>query len=310
MLCQNAPTMNTITHKQSIPLGILYAILSAFFFAAMSVFVKKASPELPTSMLLFFRFGTSFILLLPWILTDSSFSLKVAEPGRYILRILASLLALFLLFYTIKFIPLTDGLMLNNTAPLFVPIIAWVLVRATISKKAIIGIVIGFIGVGIILHPSIAVFKPVSLLALIAGVLASLAIVQMRLISKTSSTKQMLFYYFLVSAVISGIFAAIQWRSPANASLWWYLAGIGLFGTLYQVFATFSYVTAPVRLMSPFTFLIVVFGALFDWLIWNNAPTWATLGGALLVIIGSIMTVVFGHKEIKSNSLKTEGKNT
>jgi len=46
-----------------------------------------------------------------------------------------------------------------------------------------------------------------SFMALGAGFLAALAIVQMRLISKTSSTYLMLFYYFLISTLVSGVFA-------------------------------------------------------------------------------------------------------
>jgi len=55
-----------------------------------------------------------------------------------------------------------------------------------------------------------------SFMALGAGFLAALAIVQMRLISKTSSTYLMLFYYFLISTLVSGVFAWPQWKMPAT----------------------------------------------------------------------------------------------
>ncbi len=76
-------------------------------------------------MPIFFRFAMSFILLLPWVMRDTSFRFKVQNPWRYGTRILSALLALFLMFYALKFIPLVNALLLNNTAPLFVPIIAY-----------------------------------------------------------------------------------------------------------------------------------------------------------------------------------------
>ena len=290
--------VKSISREQSIKRGVLYGIISSFSFAIMSVFVKLIGQDLPTSIIIFFRFAASLTLIAPWVLSDSNFVFKIHQPIRYIIRILAALLALFGVFYAIKFIPLVDALLLNNTAPLFVPIIAFIITGAKTPKKAIFGIFLGFIGIGIIMNPGKEIFSSASLIALASGVLAATAIVQMRLISKTSTTKQMLFYYFLVSTLAAGIAAFLQWKNPGSLKVWLLLGGIGMFGTLYQVFATLSYVTAPVRLMSPLIFLIVVFGGMFDWLLWSHLPTLLTLFGTVCVISGAIITVYFGQKEI------------
>ena len=49
--------------KECIKCGVLYGIISALSFAIMSVFVKLIGQDLPTSILIFFRFGTSLILI-------------------------------------------------------------------------------------------------------------------------------------------------------------------------------------------------------------------------------------------------------
>lgn len=286
--------------KQNLKLGIFYGIISSISFAMMSVLVKKIGHQVPTSMLIFFRFITSLICLLPWLLTNPQFSLKIQHPIRYIIRILAALSALFCAFYAINFIPLIDVLLLNNTAPLFVPIIAWLITGAKTPKKASLGIVLGFIGIAIVLHPGKEIISKASFIALCAGVLSALAIVQIRQISKTSSISQMLFYYFAISSLLSGIVAAWQWQSPGQLSIWITILGIGLFGTLYQVFATLSYSIAPVRLMSSLLFLTVIFGGFFDWWIWGQVPTKEMIIGTILVIVGASVTVYFGQKEIRS----------
>ena len=227
---------------------------------------------------------------------SNSFRFELAQPIRYMIRIISALLALFLMFYALKFMPLMNALLLNNTAPLFVPIIAYFLTGAKTPHKAWLGIVIGFIGIALILHPNQQVFSnPASLIALISGILAALAIVQLRLVSKSSSVIQMLFYYFLVSTVVSGVVAAIQWQMP-TAHLWWLLLGVGIFGALYQVFATWAYVAAPVRLVSPFMFFMVIFGGVLDWVIWGHIPSAVILIGAATIVIGSIVTIYFGKR--------------
>lgn len=283
---------------QNPKLGALFGFISALSFALTGVFVKKIGTDLPVSLLIFARFTISLILLMPWLATAKDFSFRIQEPVRYFFRIFSALLALYCLFYAIKFIPLVDALLLNNTAPLFVPIVAWLIVGAKTPRKAIAGILVGFIGILIILPPTHEIFSLPAIFGLLSGFFAAIAIVQMRLISKTSSLLQMLFYYFSVSTLISGIAATLEWQTPQGMDIWLMLLAIGIFGTLYQVFATLSYSIAPVRLMSTLTFLSVIFGGFFDWLIWDNTPSALTIIGALCVIIGAIITVYFGHKEI------------
>lgn len=292
--------IHSIVRRQSIQHGVFYGIISSLSFAMMSVFVKQLGEQLPTAQLIFFRFVTSLMILIPWVVFSKDFTFKVHQPVRYIVRILAALLALFFVFYAIKFIPLVDALLLNNTAPLFVPFIAWAMTGSKTPRKAFFGIVLGFIGVGVVLNPGkeILSLSFAACLALAAGFLSALAVVQMRLISKNSSTQQMLFYYFFVSTLISGGIAFIQWVAPGNMETWLRLLAIGIFGTLYQVFATLSYVTAPVRLMTSLMFLTVVFGGFFDWLIWGHIPSLFNIVGITLVIIGAIITIYFGQKEI------------
>jgi drug/metabolite transporter (DMT)-like permease len=285
-----------VLRQQNIKKGLIFGVMSAFCFALLGIFVKEIGDQIPTSQLVFFRFAISLVILLPWLLTDKEFSFKIHQPLAYVVRIMAALLALFFLFYAIKFIPLIDALLLNNTSPLFVPLIIWLTRGIKTPKKSLIGIILGLIGVGIILKPGNEILTIESFIALASGFFSALAIVQLRFISKTSSTKQMLFYYFFISTLISGIVAAMQWQSAITLKIWVLIVGVGILGTLYQVFATLSYVTAPVRLMSSLIFLVIIFAGFFDWIIWGQVPDIQTISGAILIIIGAIITVFFGRK--------------
>ena len=110
----------------------------------------------------------------------------------------------------IKFISLVDAILLNNTAPLFVPIVALLITGAKTPRKVWWGIVIGFIGVALVLHPGPQLFQLTSFIGLASGVLAAIAIVQIWVLSKTSTITQMFFYYFLIGTVASSAFALFQ----------------------------------------------------------------------------------------------------
>ena len=291
--------------EQNIRLGIIYGLTSAFIFALMSQLVKILGPDVPISMLLFFRFLISLIALIPFLIRDKSFKFKLIPPypKMYLIRILCPMIALGIIFYSINRFEIVNVLLLQNSAPLFVPILAWLITGVNTPHRVKLGLVIGFLGVAIILNPTTDIFNDLySMLPLFAGFLIALAILYVRLIGKVNTPNQMFFYYFYITTVISGIVALFEWKTPDSLEQWLLILAIGVSGLFYQVLATYSYLKAPVRLMSPLVFMQTVFGGFLDWIIWNNIPGISTFVGAILVITGGVMTVYFGmHLVNKQN---------
>lgn len=290
--------------KQNIRQGILFGLFSAFFFALMSQLVKMLGPGTPVSMLIFFRFFLSFIVLLPFLIRDRNFKFKLipSHPGMYLIRIVCPIVALAIIFFSLTRFELVNVLLLQNSAPLFVPILAWLITGVNTPNKVKIGLVIGFIGVAVTLNPTANIFKDLySLIPLLAGLMIAFTILYIRLIGKVNTPMQILFYYFYFSALISGFFVLFEWKTPENLEQWLLILGISISGLLYQVLSTYSYLKAPVRLMSPFVFMQTVFGGVLDWIIWNNIPGVSTIIGAILVITGGVITVYFGMHLIKQN---------
>jgi drug/metabolite transporter (DMT)-like permease len=75
----NVEAVITHPHRQHMSLGALFAIISAFSFAVMSVFVKKIGTDLPTSIPIFFRFAISYCC--PGYYAALLFNLKYIIPG-------------------------------------------------------------------------------------------------------------------------------------------------------------------------------------------------------------------------------------
>jgi drug/metabolite transporter (DMT)-like permease len=71
----NAEAIITHPHRQYIGFGALFAIISAFSFAVMSVFVKKIGTDLPTSMPIFFSILDQFYFIIALGVTQLVFSI-------------------------------------------------------------------------------------------------------------------------------------------------------------------------------------------------------------------------------------------
>ena len=283
-------------HQQHIPLAIVYTLVAAFCLASMSFIVKVIGNRATTDMIIFARFFICLLLVLPWVLKNPKETIKVIHPGKLIFRSLFTFLAMSCFFYALRQISLTDALLMNNTYPLFVPIVTAILVKTKTSYKIWCSIVLGFCGLAFILKPDASFFTSGGFIALGSGVFAAVAIVLIRLMTKASSILQILFYNFLIGSIIAAVFLPWNWM-VLDKEMIVLLFLVGLIGLGYQFFSTLAYAKAPVRITSPLMFFSVIFGTFGDYLYWNVEPDLFTLIGMGLIILGGSLTIYFGQKE-------------
>lgn len=284
-------------HEQHVGRGVFFAILAALSFTLMSLFGKIIGDLASTDTIIFFRFFISLILLTPWIVKDPKAVLHIAKPMTIISRSLFTLLAFVCFFYALKFIPLSNALLLNNSFPLFVPIAVWLMAGHRTSYKVWSGIVLGFIGIALVLQPGSGFFQFASVIGLASGILAAIAIVIIRRLTKIAPVTQILFYNFLICSILTALFLPLGWQS-FDRRTFLFLIAVGVFGAAYQLFSTLSYAKAPVRITSPLLFLCIPFGVIADWLFWHKIPDLFALIGMACVIAGGVITIYFGQKEI------------
>jgi len=101
---------------------------------------------------------------------------------------------------------------------------------------------------------------------------------------------RVLFYYFLLSTVLSVPIAVFDWQ-PFPAQAWGWLTGLGFAQLLSQVLIVVAYRYASAEKVGPFIYSVIVFTALIDWVIRGHAPTLITYVGMALVIGGGLVAV-------------------
>jgi len=290
--------MTDSQHKQHLPSSILFGVIAASSFSIMSLFGKIIGDQASTDTILFARFAISLIILIPWVIKHPHAALKVAHPKKLLWRSCFSLLSFACFFYALRFISLTDALVLNNTFPLFVPLVALIHSRVRTSRQVWLGIIVGFIGVLLVLQPGIHVFQPYSLIALGSGIFSAIAVVMIRHLTKTVSTLQILFYYFVFNTAATAIVLPFKWESLTSEVLL-LLLGVGICGALYQLFSTLSFAKAPVRIISPILSIAMVsVGLLADFIVWGDSPNMWGLIGIACIVVGGTLSIYFGQKEI------------
>jgi drug/metabolite transporter (DMT)-like permease len=279
----------------------IYILLAAFCLSLMATFVKISSSYVNNSMIVSFRFTISFLYVLLIIffkkLKNKNLHLKTKNIKLHILRAVFSMLAMYLLYYSLRFIPIVEANLLMMTNALFIPIIGFLFFKYKLSKKHLLAVIIGFIGIFLILRPSTMIFQSKALYALFSGLTASISFIYIRKISKVDHHHTSMFYYFLFAFLIS-IFLVFFNFEKIDKKTFFLLTLTGITGTLYQEFLIRASVYATAKFISAMIYTSLIFSTFFGVLFFKNIPTLITILGIILVIIGSILTIFYSKKEI------------
>ncbi len=281
--------------KTHLKRAVLFAVVGAACNAVMGASVKYASDFISTEMIVFARNCICLLLILPCI----SFSkLALHNWKMHLVRGVAGLTALFLYFYSLKFLPLADATLYFNIYPLLIPFVALAWKKIPIQHNLWGGMGIAFLGLLIILHPGARSFQYASFIAVAAGIAASVNVLAVRFSHYRDPVSHILFFYFFTLTLLSSFLTLVNfeanWTFTLESVKW--LLIIGVIGMAWQVCSTFATKYAPARISSIFTYTSVIFSMGIDYFIWHRAITlWMILGFAL--IVSGAALVVFLHKE-------------
>jgi drug/metabolite transporter (DMT)-like permease len=268
-------------------------IMLAFLLVAIMSALGKAA-TVSTSAIVFFQNFISLVLFLPWVLSHGLAQVKTHHLPLHIIRGLGGLLSQALMFIAILKMPLMNTVLLSNSAPLFIPLVALVWLHEKISARMAISLLLGFVGVLLILKPGPDLLRnPAAVIATAAAVCSAIALVTVNRLSSTEPTDRILFYYFLTASVFTVPFLPLGWHWPKGWQ-WLCLIGIGLCQAGSQLLIILAYRYARPGRIAPFNYSVVVFSGLIGWIFWNNRPDVLAVVGVLCVCAGGILTTMNG----------------
>lgn len=291
--------LQTATKDYNLKKALLFAITFSVFSSLMSFFVKTASNYTTDSVIVFFRFLFS-LFYISMILSFHRYknrpvTLRTNCFGMHVLRAFSSYAGQFALFYSLQYIPLADANSLYMTNPLFIPILGMFFLGNKIKFINWTAIIIGFIGVILVLNPGREIFQFASLGALLSGVFVAISLLGIHELGKKDSVTTIMFYYFSLAFIISGIVVLFNWKTP-DLHMLSLLLMVGLMSTLCQECLVRALVNAPARIVSPFLYTTIVFSGLLDLIVWNRVPSLVSLVGIIVICTGSILITLFAKE--------------
>ena len=263
----------------------------AFMFALMSACVR-ALRFLPFMEIVFLR------SLLGTLMVGACILLKKGEffgtkKKLLVLRGAAGFLALSTYYFTVTRIPLATANLLNNTAPIFIAVLAWIYLKERITPKLFALILCCLAGVVLLVRPELR-WNPVGCtVGIISAIFTAIAIIYIPQL-KEEHPLTIIFYFVSISTLASAPWALSNWVTPDPGG-WFLIAAIAITSFFGQLFLTTAFQSGPASVISAVGYTGPVFAWILGILFFNELLTPVALAGAgIIVTSGALLSFIEG----------------
>ena len=273
-------------------MGALWMLVAGLLFACMGVLVKYGATHFSISELVFYRslFG---LFILYAMLRRAKITLSTRHWRNHLWRGLSGTIAMMLFFFCISVLPLATAITLNYTSSLFISILTVLVLKEKFHLPLSSALAVGFTGVVLLLHPTLAHDQLLSgLLGLLSGLLAAVALLNVRHLGHLGEPgTRVVFYFNLISALISGAWmltGSLHMISLSDLPL---LAAIGASATFAQLAMTRAYRTGQTLVVGSLAYSTIVFSALFGLVLWHELLSLSAWLGIALIIASGMLSL-------------------
>ena len=273
--------------------GVFLKLSSVVLLSCLAACVKYLGNGVPTGQIIFVRGVISMAVLafIAWHFHGFRI-LRTERLGSHAIRSLAGTASMFCWFTALTMIPLADFTAISFTAPLFLTLLAMVLLGERIHIYRWSALAIGFVGVIITIGPHLTLGgnSVGVLVAFGAAVFSAMAIATLRSMSGSGGEHPLAitFYFSLTTVVVSALTAVGGWPMPTREQ-WFFIVLSAMFGVFGQLLMTMSYRYAEASTLAPLDYTNLLLAVTLGLYFFDEVPHWSMWIGAPLVIAAGLI---------------------
>jgi drug/metabolite transporter (DMT)-like permease len=200
-------------------------------------------------------------------------------------------------------LPLADATALSFTRPLFMIVLAVLFLGEQVRWRRWSATGIGFLGVLVMARPGDGGFDFAAGVAVAATLFVAGVGVMLKRLAATERPETIIFYFTIISSLLSLGPALYVWRPPGWADVA-VMAVLGGLGSLGQYLTIRAYRIAEATAVDPVDYARLLLATAFGFALFGELPDSWTLLGAL-IIVGS--TLYITRREARLGRTVTEG---
>ncbi len=269
--------------------GMIWMTMSSAAFSIHDATAKALGLHYSVFEVTFLRFSTSIVLMIPilwWVGFDK---LKTKHPVVHGVRASLTIFAQMATYYALAHMLLADVTGIAFTRPLWVTLLAVLLLGERVNWLRWVALAVGFAGMLIMVRPGHGGFSPATFSAILSSMGFAAVGVVVRRYSASESTVAWMFYYMLAGVIISLPGTVITWEVPSGTDL-----ALALLVAVIAITAQYCFILAftvgEASVVGPVDYTRLVYATLIGLFVFREFPE-ATTGIGALVIIAATATV-------------------
>ncbi len=301
--------MASLSSRNNI-LGIASLCAGALVFSLQDSVIKSISGDHAVTLAIVLRAIVSFPIIVVMVAVSGGIrQLDTPHWKIMVLRGFVLLCAYTTYFMAFPALPLAEAIALYFMVPLFVTVLAGLVLGEHVTLKAWGAVALGLLGVFVILKPGVGLFEPAALLSLVSAVTYAYAMILARKHGDTVPATVMVFYqnavYLLGALAIAVLVMVLGIEPPGHPSLDflvrdWSLPNtrdlslMGLCGVIAAFGSTLlsqAYRLGKANIVTPFEYTGMIWAVVFGFLFFGEVPKINTILGMALIALAGVLAL-------------------
>ena len=266
--------------------GIFWFVAQCITVPITLCFVRLASEGTPLMMVILIQNVLSLAMLGSYMLVKR-ISIRTKKLKLHAIRNIFGLTSWVCLFYAVNNMQLNVVTAITFTGPLVGTLLAAIILKEKLHRHRIEGLLVGFFGMLVLLHPEAGAFNEYGLVAFFGIVTLCITLVFFNILNRTEKEVVIVFYMTIFSTIMILPFALMHWQIPTQESFFWIFL-IAAFA-IFNVFAMVSGIKfAGISTLMPFDFTRLIMTAIVAYFVFGEKLDWLTALGAVIILSAAI----------------------
>ncbi|CAK6692843.1 DMT family transporter [Synechococcus sp. CBW1002] len=290
------------TTMGSLMLGSGLLVLAFLANTAQSAFGKALGSGMGAMQFTWLTFVIALGLILPWLLLRGGRDLRTTVLHLHVLRSCTGLAGFFLFITAARLVNLVNANVLLNTTPLFIPLLALLVLGQQVPRALWGCLAIGFAGMVIVVQPNASLLtRPGDLLGLAAGLLCAVEFLAVKRLDRSESPLTQMAYFLIIGSIGATLAVLGPLRPPGvgaallsgiDPAQWATVVASGACLACFQFLLIKAYTYAEPGAIGAFQYSSVVFAGLIGWIWFAEQPTPPVWFGTALITLGGVLSIV------------------
>ena len=264
--------------------GIMFILMSAFFFSLMTVFVRLAG-DVPTMQKAFFRnIVAAALAAVLLVRSGNSFSVQRKNLPALFMRCSVGTIGILCNFWAVDHMRIADANILNKLSPFFAILMSVLILKEKPNRVELFSVLLAFIGAAFVAKPGAGIASFPALIAILGGFTAGTAYTYVRKLGLGGEKGPVIVFSFSMFSTLVLLPNILLNYHPMTMQQFLFLVLAGCSAAIAQLSVTAAYQNAPAKDISVFDYSQVVYAAIFGLLLFGELPDgWSFLGYAIII---------------------------